>query len=90
MNFGPPQWVVNAAQEALNIPAINQYAHPKGRMRLREAIKKVYAPRLGRELDVETEILVSSGANEGTIVLADRTFFSKRKFRPIFRLHCFP
>jgi len=34
-------------------------------MRLRQAIKKIYSPHFGRELDVESEILVTSGANEG-------------------------
>lgn len=67
MNFAPPTWVKEAAEEALNNVAPNHYSHPKGRMRLREAIKKVYGPQLGRDLDVETEILVTSGANEGKI-----------------------
>ncbi len=45
----------------------NHYSHPKGRPRLREAIKNYFSPTFGRELDVETEILVTSGANEGEI-----------------------
>jgi len=65
MNFPPPKWVIDAAEEALRTVAPNHYAHPKGRLRLREAIAKHYGPQFGRELDVETEIQVSSGANEG-------------------------
>ncbi|THV08679.1 PLP-dependent transferase [Dendrothele bispora CBS 962.96] len=65
MNFAPPKWVTEAAEEALNSVAANHYSHPKGRMRLRQAIKKVYGPQLNRDLDVESEILVTSGANEG-------------------------
>lgn len=68
MNFPPPQWVRDAATEALNNVASNHYSHPKGRIRLREAIRDYYSPQfphLGRPLDVENEILVSSGANEG-------------------------
>ena len=65
MNFGPPQWVKEAAEEALNTVAANHYSHPKGRIRLREAIKKVYGPQLGRNLNVDKEILVTSGANTG-------------------------
>ncbi|KAF4602206.1 hypothetical protein EYR40_005410 [Pleurotus pulmonarius] len=65
MNFPPPAWVTEAAEEALRTVAPNHYSHPKGRIRLREAIKKFYGPQLGRELDVESEILVTSGANEG-------------------------
>ncbi|GAW00425.1 PLP-dependent transferase [Lentinula edodes] len=47
------------------VVAANHYSHPKGRIRLRQAIKKVYDPQLHRDLDVEKEILVTSGANEG-------------------------
>ncbi|KAJ3763780.1 pyridoxal phosphate-dependent transferase [Lentinula raphanica] len=65
MNFAPPEWVKKAAEEALGTVAANHYSHPKGRMRLRQAIKKVYDPQLRRDLDVEREILVTSGANEG-------------------------
>ena len=65
MNFAPPEWVKHAAEEALNSVATNHYSHPKGRIRLREAIKNHYSPEFGRELDVESEILVTSGANEG-------------------------
>ncbi|KAL5508006.1 BNA3 [Sanghuangporus vaninii] len=65
MNFPPPQWVRDAADEALNTTVGNHYSHPKGRIRLRQAIKKRYDKILGRDLDVETEIQVTSGANEG-------------------------
>ncbi|KAJ3891646.1 pyridoxal phosphate-dependent transferase [Lentinula edodes] len=65
MNFAPPEWVRKAAEEALGVVAANHYSHPKGRIRLRQAIKKVYDPQLHRDLDVEKEILVTSGANEG-------------------------
>lgn len=65
MNFPPPVWVKKAAEEALGVVAANHYSHPKGRIRLREAIKNFYGPQFNRELDVEKEILVTSGANEG-------------------------
>ncbi|KDR83595.1 hypothetical protein GALMADRAFT_235859 [Galerina marginata CBS 339.88] len=65
MNFAPPKWVTDAAEVALNAVASNHYSHPRGRIRLREAIKAFYGPQLNRELDVESEILVTSGANEG-------------------------
>ncbi|KAG8964966.1 hypothetical protein FRC03_001117 [Tulasnella sp. 419] len=68
MNFPPPEWVKEAATAALATTVANHYSHPKGRIRLREAIRDYYAPyfpNLGRPLDVENEILVSSGANEG-------------------------
>ncbi|KAH7105460.1 PLP-dependent transferase [Auriculariales sp. MPI-PUGE-AT-0066] len=65
MNFPPPQWVRDAASEALSTVAANHYSHPRGRPRLREAIKSFYEPLFSRSLDVNSEILVSSGANEG-------------------------
>jgi kynurenine aminotransferase len=65
MNFAPPKWVTEAAEVALRDVAPNHYSHPRGRIRLREAIKSFYAPQFNRELDVESEILVTSGANEG-------------------------
>lgn len=65
MNFSPPQWIKDAANEALATVVANHYSHPKGRMRLRQAISNYFSPQFGRELDVESEILVTSGANEG-------------------------
>ncbi|TFL05677.1 PLP-dependent transferase [Pterulicium gracile] len=65
MNFAPPDWVKEAATEALGSVAANHYSHPKGRIRLRNAIKQFYGPKFDRDLDVESEILVTSGANEG-------------------------
>ncbi|KAG5637452.1 hypothetical protein H0H81_004469 [Sphagnurus paluster] len=65
MNFPPPQWVTAAAEEALRAVAPNHYSHPRGRIRLREALKGFYDPLFHRSLDVESEILVTSGANEG-------------------------
>ncbi|EIW82416.1 PLP-dependent transferase [Coniophora puteana RWD-64-598 SS2] len=65
MNFPPPQWVKDAAEEALASTIANHYSHPKGRIRLREAIRNFYSPSFNRTLDVESEIIVTSGANEG-------------------------
>lgn len=69
MNFAPPAWVTAAAEEALHSVAPNHYSHPRGRIRLREAINSFYGPQLNRNLDVESEILVTSGANEGLFVI---------------------
>jgi DNA-binding transcriptional MocR family regulator len=68
MNFPPPQWVKDAADVALNTVAGNHYSHPKGRIRLREALRDFYSKHFNRTLDVENEILISSGANEGILV----------------------
>ena len=75
MNFGPPQWITESAQEALKTVSHNHYSHPRGRIRLREAIKNFYGPQFGRDLDVESEILVTSGANEGDLLIYLGFFF---------------
>lgn len=49
------------------VPA-NHYSHPKGRIRLREAIRDFYSADFKRALNVDTEIIVTSGANEGIFV----------------------
>ena len=68
MNFPPPPWVVEAADKALKQTLPNHYSHPKGRIRLRDAIKNFYESSFKRSLDVETEIIVTSGANEGIVL----------------------
>ncbi|CAM0142834.1 arylformamidase [Umbelopsis sp. WA50703] len=65
MNFNPPDFVQEAANEAISDVAANQYSHPKGRPRLRKALADSYSPLFGRELDPENEIIVTAGANEG-------------------------
>ncbi|CAO3701628.1 unnamed protein product [Rhizopus stolonifer] len=66
MNFPPPAVVQNACKEALDKVEANQYCHPKGLLRLRKALAASYQKEFnGRELDPETNIIVTAGANEG-------------------------
>ena len=65
MNFPPPVWAREAAEEALRSVEGNHYAPARGRVRLRKAIKEFYGTQFGKELDPDTEIVVTSGANEG-------------------------
>lgn len=69
MNWPPPAFIRDAAKAALDTTATNHYAVPRGLGRLRKAISKHYSPSYklpkGRDLDPETEILVTAGANEG-------------------------
>jgi len=46
--------VVQAAKDALDQVACNQYSHTRGRPRLRQALSKAYSPYFGRTLDPET------------------------------------
>ncbi|KAF9525715.1 pyridoxal phosphate-dependent transferase [Crepidotus variabilis] len=65
MNFAPPKWITDAAKEALDKIATNHYSPPRGLLRLREALKQHYGSQLNRDLDVKSEILVTSGADQG-------------------------
>ncbi|SPJ85607.1 probable BNA3 - Arylformamidase [Fusarium torulosum] len=65
--YNPPEFILNAAKEALDRVECNQYAPAKGRPRLRKALADAYSPSWGRELDPETEIIITTGANEGML-----------------------
>ncbi|KAK4245307.1 pyridoxal phosphate-dependent transferase [Corynascus novoguineensis] len=65
--YNPPDFILNAAKEALNRVECNQYSPTKGRPRLKKAISDAYAPFWGRKLDPETEITITTGANEGML-----------------------
>ncbi|KAF3084430.1 hypothetical protein TWF102_011913 [Orbilia oligospora] len=65
--YNPPKFVLDAAKEALNRVDCNQYSPTKGRPRLKKALANAYSPHFGRELDPETEITITTGANEGML-----------------------
>ncbi|KAG2182957.1 hypothetical protein INT44_005938 [Umbelopsis vinacea] len=65
LSFNPPDFVQEAANQAIHDVGSNQYSHPRGRPRLRQALAKSYSPLFGRELDPESEVIVTAGANEG-------------------------
>ncbi|KAK9455866.1 pyridoxal phosphate-dependent transferase [Dipodascopsis uninucleata] len=64
-SYNPPDFAIKAAQNALNEVSCNQYSHTKGRPTLRQALADAYEPSFGRKINWETEIVVTSGANEG-------------------------
>ena len=53
-SFKPPEFLVQAAKDALDDVATNQYSHTRGRPRLRQALSNAYSPFFGRKLDPET------------------------------------
>ncbi|KAL5321567.1 hypothetical protein ACEPPN_009527 [Leptodophora sp. 'Broadleaf-Isolate-01'] len=63
--YNPPQFIINAAKEALNKVDCNQYSPTRGRPRLKKAIADAYSPLWGRKLNPETEVTITTGANEG-------------------------
>jgi len=67
--YNPPQFILNAAKEALDKVDCNQYSPTKGRPRLKKAIADSYSPLWGRQLNPDTEVTITTGANEGRIGL---------------------
>lgn len=67
MSWAPPPFIQQAHNDALAAVAPNHYQLPRGNARLRKALSKYLSPsyKLGRELDPNTEIQVTAGANEG-------------------------
>ncbi|KAG8531175.1 uncharacterized protein KY384_004533 [Bacidia gigantensis] len=65
--YNPPKYVTDAAKEALNRVDCNQYAPTKGRPRLKKAIAEAYKPIMGKPIDPDREVVITTGANEGML-----------------------
>lgn len=65
--YNPPPFIINAAKAALDRVDCNQYSPTKGRPRLKKAIADAYSPFWGRTLNPETEVTITTGANEGML-----------------------
>lgn len=65
--YNPPEFILDAARDALSRVECNQYSPTRGRPRLKKAIADAYSPLWGRQLDPETEVTITTGANEGML-----------------------
>ena len=65
--YNPPQFVIAAAKHALDRVDCNQYAPTKGRPRLKKAIADAYSPFFEKPLNPDTDITITTGANEGML-----------------------
>lgn len=65
--YNPPPFIIDAAKGALDRVECNQYSPTKGRPRLKKAIADAYSPFWGKEIDPETEVTITTGANEGML-----------------------
>ncbi|RAL61532.1 hypothetical protein DID88_009571 [Monilinia fructigena] len=65
--YNPPKFILDAAKAALDKVDCNQYSPTKGRPRLKQAIADSYSPLWGRKLNPDTEITITTGANEGML-----------------------
>lgn len=63
-NFPAPDFVKAAAQQAIG-DDLNQYARSAGQHRLVNALAKIYGPLFDRDLNPQTEIVITTGATEG-------------------------
>lgn len=63
-NFKTPAFIKDAACSAIHAD-VNQYSPPKGLLRLRKALVNEYGPLMNQQLDPETNVIVTAGANEG-------------------------
>jgi len=58
---------LDAAKNAIDRVDCNQYSPSQGRLTLRKAIAKAYSKELGRTIDPESEVTITTGANEGML-----------------------
>lgn len=65
--YNPPSFILDAAKSALDRVECNQYSPTKGRPRLKKAIADAYSPFFGRTLNPDTEVTITTGANEGML-----------------------
>lgn len=65
--YNPPDFMLEAAKECVQRLDCNQYAPTKGRPRLKKALSDAYSPLWGRKLNPETDVTITTGANEGML-----------------------
>ncbi|MCJ1299587.1 hypothetical protein MMC08_002379 [Hypocenomyce scalaris] len=65
--YNPPKFVTDAAKAALDRVECNQYSPTKGRPRLKKALAEAYSPFFGRKINPDTEVTITTGANEGML-----------------------
>jgi kynurenine aminotransferase len=63
--YNPPDFIIKAAQDAVTQVDANQYSPSKGRPRLKKALAEAYSGAFGRKIDADTEVCITTGANEG-------------------------
>jgi len=63
-NFPAPDFVKEAAQQAIE-DNLNQYARGAGQARLVNALAQIYGPLFNRDLNPQSEIVITTGATEG-------------------------
>ncbi|CAK9435653.1 uncharacterized protein LODBEIA_P03800 [Lodderomyces beijingensis] len=63
-SYKPPEFALDAVDQALESPQFNQYAPARGNPNLLRAVAAHYSKSYGREVSVD-EVQITTGANEG-------------------------
>lgn len=63
-SYNPPDFALEAVNNAIQAPQFNQYAHARGNPNLLAELAAFYTKSFGRNVDT-SEIQVTTGANEG-------------------------
>jgi len=61
-NWDPPEFIQDALVDAVKVHSLNQYTAWDGYPPLKATLAKVYGPLLGREINANSEILITLGA----------------------------
>lgn len=65
-SYSPPKFAIEAAKDAFDSAAQNQYSPTRGRPQLHQAIADAYNPLFaGFHVNPKTDVVVTAGANEG-------------------------
>lgn len=64
-DYNPPDFVIEAAQNAMNKRELHQYARTPGHLELVELLAQRYSRHLGRTVDPVKEVAITIGASEG-------------------------
>lgn len=67
-SYNPPEFAINAVEEALTKPQFNQYAHARGNPNLLKQVAEHYSRSYGRAVGVD-EVQITTGANEGMFAI---------------------
>ncbi|KAI5951302.1 BNA3 [Candida jiufengensis] len=67
-SYNPPEFAIDAVNDALIKPQFNQYAHARGNPNLLKQIAAHYSKAYGREVPIE-EVQITTGANEGMFAI---------------------
>eukprot|EP00746_Dinoflagellata_sp_MGD_P007469 gnl/MRDRNA2_/MRDRNA2_114794_c0_seq1.p1 gnl/MRDRNA2_/MRDRNA2_114794_c0~~gnl/MRDRNA2_/MRDRNA2_114794_c0_seq1.p1 ORF type:complete len:763 (-),score=150.02 gnl/MRDRNA2_/MRDRNA2_114794_c0_seq1:157-2445(-) len=77
-DYNPPDFVIDAARNAVDKRELHQYARTPGHLELVELLAQRYSGHFGRAVDPVSEVAITLGASEG-LFLSMRTILSQAK-----------